>query len=99
MRPFVGQGGYLTTRTVPGGRVGSTGPAGVRRRIGRHSRPYARRGTSKTASVRLVFRAFTEVVDRTKRTDLAVWQRYPDGCQGTPGPRTARRSARWTSLS
>jgi IS1 family transposase len=51
------------------------------------------------AQIRLDFRTFTGVVEAEKRADHRVRSGYPDGCSSTPGSRTARRSARWVSLS
>ena len=51
------------------------------------------------AGLGLDFRTFTGVVDGAKRADHHVRGRYPGGCSSTPGSHTARRSARWISLS
>ena len=50
-------------------------------------------------NLRLDFRTFTGVVGSEKRADHHMRDRYPGGCSSTPGSRTARRSARWISLS
>src|SRR5512135_2427461 len=92
------------------GKEGVQRPAQIDRRLYRVHAPSVHRVISRPQehrefllplrlALRLDFRTFTGVVEVEKRADHHVQGRYPDGCSITPGSRTARRSARWISLS